>query len=138
MLNKDRAAVASSELKGETWASFPGFVLRRVVDPESGGSDHFRMSLVTLEPGKGTPRHVHRHSDEAWYVVSGRGLFYGDGKKTTFGPGHFIFVRKNIVHQLVNTGRETLTYVAVTAPPCDFKNDNDVVEEFDPAAHAAL
>ncbi len=138
MLNREKFAVRSQDLKGEGFEGFPGFILRRVIDPESGGSAHFRMSLVTLEAAVGTPRHVHHDSDEAWYILSGEGIFYADGRKTAFKSGDFLFVHKDAVHQLINTGAKTLTYLAVTAPPCDFERDNHVVEAFDPHRHSSL
>lgn len=137
-MNKDKLVVSSSELKGERFKGFPGFILRRVLDPESGGSNHFRISLVTLEPTMGTPRHVHHNCDEGWYIVDGEGIFYADGRKTVFKSGDFLFVHKSVIHQVINNGKTDLTYVALTAPPCDFKNDNHLVEEFDPRRHVTL
>lgn len=137
MAHVTKPKVSSAELSGEAFGTYsPGFLLRRVVDPESGGSKAFRMSLVTLDPAMGTPRHVHHNSDEGWYVVSGSGLFHSDGKLFPIAPGDFLYAPRSSVHQLINTGKEVLTYVAVTAPPADFENDNHVVEPFDPVGHA--
>lgn len=143
-MNKDKLVGSSAELKGDESFGFkgsPGFILRRVVDPEGGGSTqwgstHFRMSLVTVEPMAGSARHVHYNCDEAWYIVGGEGIFYADGRKAIFKSGDFLFIHKNVVHQLINTGKIVLTYVAVTAPPCNFKTDVHVVEEFDQQRHA--
>ena len=139
MLNKDKLAVSSADLKrDEGYKDTPGFVLRRVVDPESGGSIHFRMSLVTLNPKVGSSRHAHYNCDEGWYIVAGKGIFYADGRKVIFKRGDFLFIHKSVVHQLINTGKSVLTYIAITAPPCDFKNDVHLVEKFDPQRHITL
>ncbi|MGO8868351.1 MAG: cupin domain-containing protein [Alphaproteobacteria bacterium] len=139
MTHQTKPKVSSAELSGEEFGTYsPGFILRRVVDPATGGSDAFRMSLVTLDENAGTPRHLHNNSDEGWYVVSGTGLFYSDGKTFKIAPGDFLYAGRGVVHQLINLGHGRLTYVAVTAPPADFKNDNHVIEQFDRVRHAEM
>ncbi len=137
-MEKSAFVISSGDLEGKGQTGFPGFTLRSVVNPEDSISPDFRMSLITIESGKGTPRHFHRHSDEAWYIVSGSGIFYADGKKTAFKKGDFLFARRNVVHQLVNAGKGPLDYVAVTAPPCDLQNDQHVAESFDSGRHLTL
>jgi len=135
ILDANNAVVSGPELTGET---FPGYVLRRALDPERGGSATFRMSYVTIEPGIGTPRHVHNHSDEAWYIVSGVGVFHAGGHTTAIRPHDLLFAQQGVIHQLVNTGGQILTYVAITSPPCDFERDNLIVEPFDPLSHTVV
>ena len=145
-MDKHKLVSSSAELKGDENFGFrgsTGIILCPVVDPEGAGSTHwgsthFRMSLTTVEPMLGMARHMHRNCDEAWYIVDGKGIFYADGRKAIFKSGDFLFVRKNVVHQLVNTGNTVLTYIAVTAPPCNLKTDFHVVEEFDPQRHLML
>jgi mannose-6-phosphate isomerase-like protein (cupin superfamily) len=134
----DKFVMGSDQLEGQSQKGFPGFTLYKVVDSDRGDSDDFRMSLIRIKPGTGTPRHIHHHSDEAWYVVEGEGIFYADGEKRSFHAKDFLYARRDVNHQLVNTGQSDLIYVAVTAPPCDLKNDQILVEEYDPDHHTTL
>jgi quercetin dioxygenase-like cupin family protein len=57
-------------------------------------------SLVHLSapPGHGTPYHVHRNEDEAFYVLQGEFTIICNGNKSVVGPGGYIFLPRNIPH----------------------------------------
>lgn len=135
MLSSENAKVSRGELSVEEL--FPGMAFSRVLDPEKGGSQAFRMSVAALPPACGTPRHVHMRCDEGWYILSGKGLFYHDGQQVEFCAGDFLYAPRAVVHQMVNMGDEGLTFIAITAPPCDFRADNRVIEPFDLVRHGA-
>lgn len=139
MLGKQHRVASLDQIPAETFAGFPGFNLKRVADPErAGASRDFRISHSEVAVGGGTHRHVHHNSDEAWYVIFGSGEFFCDGTSTSFGAGEFLFAERGAVHQVINTGEDTLAYLAFTVPPCDFVNDNIVVEEFDWDKHVTI
>ena len=62
-----------------------------------GGFSLFEFSADTNgEP----PPHVHRHEDEAWYVLDGQVVFNVGDDEFTAGPGAFVFGPRDIVHSL--------------------------------------
>lgn len=130
--------VSVGEIPAECLSGYDpeAYTIRKMIAPEKGDSTFFRMSFCTLRPKQGTPRHVHHNSDEGWFIVSGSGLFYADGKKYEFSTHDFLFAKAGVVHQLINIGDEELINVPVTAPPCVYSHDNIVIEPFDYAKHA--
>jgi mannose-6-phosphate isomerase-like protein (cupin superfamily) len=57
---------------------------------ETGGSIGFLEA--TSAPGYGPPRHVHRSSDELFYVLEGEFLFLVGEREVSAPPGTFVFI----------------------------------------------
>lgn len=62
----------------------------------TGGA--FSLVHIAAPPGHGTPYHVHRNEDEAFYVLEGEFTIICNGNKTVVGPGGYIFLPRNIPH----------------------------------------
>jgi uncharacterized cupin superfamily protein len=82
-----------------------------------GGGTRLSCSLWELAPGKRSfPLHVHLVTEEAMFVLSGRGQVRTTEGLTAIGPGDFVaFPTGGPAHQLVNDGTEPLVYVAMSA-----------------------
>ncbi len=80
-----------------------------------GGS--LGVNRTTVPPGRVcVPFHHHRHEDEVFYVLSGRGVFrYGDEPLREVGPGDCIScpAGTGTAHQLANPFDEDLVYLAI-------------------------
>jgi quercetin dioxygenase-like cupin family protein len=81
------------------------------------GSERLSAGVVQLEPGKGHELHTHPDSDEILYVVGGTGEQTVDGDTRDVGAGEMVYIPAGVEHGTVNTGWETLTLLAVYAPP---------------------
>ena len=91
--------------------------LKWMATPEVWGSERFSAGVVQLEPGKGHELHTHPDSDEILYVVGGTGEQTVDGDTRDVGAGEMVYIPAGVEHGTVNTGWETLTLLAVYAPP---------------------
>jgi uncharacterized cupin superfamily protein len=93
---------------------------------ELGGLSTLRCGLWQLPPGKKSfPLHRHLVTEEALFVVSGRGLVRTQEGDTAIGPGDYVaFPAGGPAHQLVNDGSEPLVYMGISANP----GQVDVVE----------
>ena len=58
---------------GEPYVTVDGSAVTELVRPERGGSGNLSVAEAVIEPGQRTLRHVHRESDEVYYVLSGKG-----------------------------------------------------------------
>lgn len=89
------------------------FVQRR----KALGGEKLACGLWELPPGKRSfPLHGHKVTEEALFVVSGRGQVRTPGGLTPIGPGDFVsFPAGGPAHQLVNDGTEPLVYVGIAA-----------------------
>ena len=71
---------------------------------ETGGSIGFLEA--TSAPGYGPPRHVHRSSDELFYVLEGEFLFLVGEREVSAPPGTFVFIPRGTVHAAKVIGTE--------------------------------
>jgi uncharacterized cupin superfamily protein len=81
------------------------------------GGEKLSCGLWELPPGKRSfPLHVHHVTEEALFVVSGRGKVRTPEGLTEIGPGDYVsFPPGGPAHQLVNDGTEPLVYVGMAA-----------------------
>src|SRR4051812_6843603 len=70
------------------------------------GGEKLSAGLWELPPGKRSfPLHVHHVTEEALFVLSGRGAVRTEEGQTPIGPGDFVsFPPGGPAHQLVNDG----------------------------------
>lgn len=63
------------------------------------------------------PLHMHRQTDEAVYVASGRLATDIDGEQTTHDEGCFALIHHGQKHTFWNPGEDTATYLVLITPP---------------------
>ena len=94
------------------------------------GTKGIHLALATLPPGCASSPHYHVNCESAIYVVGGRGRFLtGKDLETSqpIGPGDFIYVPPQAVHQPVNDSvTEPLELVVARNTP------TEIVVEYDP------
>ena len=73
---------------------------------------------VVIPPGCSTSRHNHEFSDEYEYIASGTGFLDVDQEKDiAVEPEMLVFNPKGIMHQVRNTGKDTIKLLRVHVPP---------------------
>ncbi|MGH3348808.1 MAG: cupin domain-containing protein, partial [Nocardioides sp.] len=96
------------------FARLPG---RTSADPvPSGLGDDYSVRVVRVPVGTRTP-HLHPHSDEVTYVVSGSGNAWEGDQCTPVGPGDLVFVPRGTAHATVATGHEDLVLLCFFPRP---------------------
>ena len=72
----------------------------------SGADTGGRMGLVhgSVPPGGGPPPHVHKHSDELFYILHGELTFVGGSDTFTAGAGDAVHLPRGTVHHFHNPG----------------------------------
>jgi quercetin dioxygenase-like cupin family protein len=68
----------------------------RAAAAQTGGALGLIEQIVP--PGLGSPYHVHRHEDEAFYLLEGAIRFFSEGRSWVLGPGGFAFLPRGIPH----------------------------------------
>jgi quercetin dioxygenase-like cupin family protein len=69
-----------------------------------------------VPPGLGSPYHVHRHEDEAFYVLEGEIRFFSDGGSQVLGPGGLVFLPRGMAHGYRTEGDVPSRSLVVSAP----------------------
>jgi len=91
------------------------FILK--VDRKNGGAPEFVMLTEDIPPGQAISPHRHPHSDEIIFIHGGTGLASLAGKQATVTTGATIYMPRNAVVGLRNTGTEPLRIVAIFSKP---------------------
>ena len=106
-------AIAVPPGAGRTIAGLE-LVTLKLTGEQTGGS----IGIVegTSPPGVGPPRHIHRSSDELFYVLSGEFLFLAGELLTEAAPGSLIFVPRGTVHAVKALGSEPGRVLAAFVP----------------------
>ncbi|MCH8207288.1 MAG: cupin domain-containing protein [Chloroflexi bacterium] len=94
------------------------------------GATGIHLAVATIPPGCASSPHYHVNCESAIYVVKGRGRFLtGDRLESSqpIGPGDFIYVPPDAVHQPVNDSTsETLELIVARNAPVE------IVVEYEP------
>lgn len=91
------------------------FILK--VDRRNGGAPEFVMITEDISPGQAIPAHSHPHSDEIIFIHGGTGLAVLAGRQASVTTGATIYMPRNTVVGLRNTGTEPLRIVAIFSQP---------------------
>ncbi len=99
------------------------------------GSEGIHLAIATIPPGCASSPHYHVNCESAIYVVRGKGRFIvGDMLENPLpiGPGDFIYVPPNAVHQPVNDSQtEPLELIVARNTPVE------IVVEYQPEKASA-
>ena len=87
------------------------------VDRRHGGAPEFVMLTEDIPPGQAIPLHRHPHSDEIIFIHGGTGLASLGGSEATVSAGTTIYMPRNTVVGLRNTGTEPLKIAAFFSQP---------------------
>ena len=95
------------------------------------GSTGIHLAIATIPPGCASSPHFHVNCESAIYVVKGSGSFRV-GKNLEeplpIGPGDFIYVPANAVHQPVNNGTEPLELLVARNTPVEIVEEVEIAK----------
>jgi quercetin dioxygenase-like cupin family protein len=91
------------------------FILK--VDRRNGGAPELVMLTEDIPPGQAISPHRHPHADEIIFIHGGTGLASLAGRQATVTTGATIYMPRNAVVGLRNTGTEPLKIVAIFSQP---------------------
>jgi mannose-6-phosphate isomerase-like protein (cupin superfamily) len=81
------------------------------------GVEGLAVGMTILPPGESSSFHSHEAECETWIVVSGEGEVQVGEEREPVGPESVIFLPRNVKHQIINTGKETLRMFWIYTPP---------------------
>jgi len=90
---------------------------RVLIDEEISGAKHFSLLINTMKAGIKGAEHKHPDNEHCWYILSGTGTIYIEGKSYRMEPQMAVFAPANKLHQIEVDPEEDLTYVLIYAPP---------------------
>jgi mannose-6-phosphate isomerase-like protein (cupin superfamily) len=74
------------------------------------------LAEARVPVGFRTTAHYHPRAEEIYYILAGEGRMQIDDDMRAVGVGDAIAIPPGRVHQITNTGRETLVFLCCCAP----------------------
>ncbi len=102
------------ENEGPAYWFLNNLCIVKATSASTGGA--FSITWQIAPSGHATPYHLHHVEDEAFYVLDGEYTFICDGKKTTLGPGGYIFLPRGIPHGIRVTSSTPATMLILATP----------------------
>ena len=100
-----------------------GLTSHQLLFPENSASTRLTITKVIVDPGAVNTRHRHAASEQVWVALQGAGiLLLADDATTPFSAGDVVRFADGDVHGFRNTGTAPFEYLAVTAPPINFRD----------------
>ena len=96
--------IRADDLDDQT-AQTAGMLRRTAIDRQSVGSEKLWVGVVTVDPATSTGAHHHGDCDSVVCITSGRiTIRWGERleKRAEAGPGDFIYIPAQLVHQEIN------------------------------------
>jgi mannose-6-phosphate isomerase-like protein (cupin superfamily) len=85
--------------------------------PGSSPVKGFSVAEALVEPGQETDAHVHRESQETYYIVEGSGAMRLGGEIMGVTAGDAVFIGPDTIHNIKNTGSGALRILCICCPP---------------------
>lgn len=103
--------VSIKTINGIKEFSQEAFVRKRIFETEA-----LHFNIYCILPGQKNPLHKHPISDEVLYFVAGKGETVVGAEKVPVSTGSIVLVRKDVAHEIVNTGDHKMIVVLAQAP----------------------
>ena len=71
------------------------------------------MAVLELEPGASVGNHRHEDEEEFVYILSGKAVYYDNGRREELFPGDAALTVSGESHEIINEGPEKLQYLAM-------------------------
>ena len=99
-----------------------GSEIRPLIDRTTAPITQCSLAEETLPPGKTVTPHTHEVLEEIYYILSGSGVMTIGEEAREVGAGDAIYIPKNNVHSLSNTGDEDMKILLVCGPAFYFED----------------
>jgi mannose-6-phosphate isomerase-like protein (cupin superfamily) len=111
--------------QAEAYITKDGSEIRELLAHRNSCIRNQGLAEARLAPGASTTAHFHRRTEEIYYILRGQGQMTIGGESCQVGPGDAIAIPASQVHQITNTGDETLVFLCTCAP--GYEHDDTVL-----------
>ncbi|MBU4376364.1 MAG: cupin domain-containing protein [Candidatus Omnitrophica bacterium] len=110
-MNTPRNEVALKKLSPDSGEKYT-----RLFSKKDKSAISFRSGSVVLMPGENVGEHSTESAEELLIILEGKGkLSLGEAAEVDIEKDHAVYIPPNTLHDVKNTGKESLRYVFVTA-----------------------
>ncbi|MGH2840291.1 MAG: cupin domain-containing protein [Solirubrobacteraceae bacterium] len=109
----------------EPFVTLDGSTIRELAGAVSLPAVNQSLAEATVPAGGATTEHLHRVTEELYFITAGSGRMRLAGEERDVGPGDCIVIPPGASHQIVNTGAQPLRLLCCCAPA--YSNDDTVL-----------
>lgn len=93
-----------------------GSIIRELMHPQQHGSQNQSLAEAIIPAGSKTGLHLHRSSEEIYYVLSGQGIMTLGMESFSIGTGDTVLIPPLNAHCVENTVAEDLHILCACSP----------------------
>ncbi len=93
-----------------------GSTIRELMHPDSHGNLKQSLAEATVPSGTQTQLHLHKQSEEIYYITRGQGVMTIGENKFSVKVGDSILIPPNTPHQIQNDHSEDLIFLCMCSP----------------------
>lgn len=94
-----------------------GSTIREIVHPGNIPSVNQSLAEARIEPGNATSNHIHRITEEIYYILSGKGRMHLSKNEFIVAENDAIIIPNGIEHYIENIGDNKLVFLCCCTPP---------------------
>ena len=98
------------------YATKDGSEIRELMHPSVNGNRNLSLAEATVLPGAQTVLHLHRRTEEIYYITHGAGLMTLGAEKFAVAAGDTVCIVPGTPHCIKNTGGIALRILCACAP----------------------
>ncbi|MEM1575286.1 MAG: cupin domain-containing protein [Candidatus Methanomethylicia archaeon] len=92
-------------------------ILTILIDKNSMGAENMVVGLGRFECGQKCAPHKHDDSEEAYYILEGKGIIKINEEEYEVSKEDAIFIPKGFTHQIMNNNDKDLVFLWIMSPP---------------------
>jgi len=113
--------------KIEPYTTKDGSIIRELMHPAINGNSNQSLAEATVPAGEKTLLHIHRLTEEIYYITEGSGIMTLGSEEFEVGKGNSICIAPGTPHRIQNTGNTPLKILCCCAPAYSHK-DTELLE----------
>ena len=90
-----------------------------LIDTKNTEAQKLNLALISVDKGRSAQPHLHRNTEELYYILEGQGEVSIDSNKYDVVDGYVVFIPPGYEHTIRNTGDSVLRLLAINSPPYD-------------------
>ncbi len=96
-----------------------GSTIRELMHPKSHGNHNQSLAEATVPAGVCTQLHLHKHSEEIYFITHGEGIMRLNDERFAVYEGDSIHIAANTPHQIHNKTKQPLVFLCMCSPAYD-------------------
>ncbi len=102
-------------------------LILELINPVLSGNKNLSLAIATVEPFKETKLHIHKNSEEVYFIIQGKGLMTLGNKTFTVKEEDAILIPPKTPHKIKNNEEKELKILCVCSPPYSHE-DTELLE----------